>query len=70
MQIKKFPILAQIARKYLSIQTTSGASERVFSDAGLIMTSKRTSMKEDLFEALTFLKRNGNMVDRMFNLLK
>ncbi|CAB4410377.1 unnamed protein product [Rhizophagus irregularis] len=64
---RQFPILAQIARKYLSIQATSGASEHVFSDAGLIMTAKRTSMKEDLFEALIFLKRNGNMVDMMFN---
>jgi hypothetical protein len=65
---QQFPILAQLARKYLSIQATSGASERVFSDADLIMTAKRTSMKEDLFEALIFLKRNGNIVGRMFNL--
>ena len=45
----------------------SEASERAFSDAGLIMSAKRTSMKEDLFEALIFLKRNGNLVKRMFN---
>jgi hypothetical protein len=65
----QFPVLAQLARKYLSIQATSGASERVFSDAGLIMSSKRTSMKTDLFEALIFLKRNGNLVGvgEMFN---
>ncbi|CAB4491270.1 unnamed protein product [Rhizophagus irregularis] len=58
----QFLILAQLARKYLCIQATLGASERVFSDAGLIMSSKRTSMKEDLFEALIFLKRNGDLV--------
>ena len=59
--------MAQLARKYLSIQATSGASERVFSDAELIMSAKRTRMKENLFEALIFLKRNGNLVDRMFD---
>ena len=53
-----------------SIQATSAASECVFSDVGLIMTAKRTSMKEDLFEALIFLKRNGGIVGRMFNLSK
>ena len=63
----QFPIVAEIARKYLSIQATSGASERVFSDAGWIMSTKRTSMKEDLFEALIFLKRNGDLVGGMFN---
>ena len=68
VNLRQFPILAQLARKYLSIQATSGASERVFSDAGLIMTAKRTSMKEDLFEALIFLKRNGSIVGGIFNL--
>ena len=63
----QFPILAQLARKYLSIQATSGASERVFSDAELIMSAKRTRIKEDLFEALIFLKRNGSLVKGMFD---
>ncbi|EXX55558.1 hypothetical protein RirG_224410 [Rhizophagus irregularis DAOM 197198w] len=63
----QFPILAQLGRKYLSIQATSGASERVFSDAGLIMSAKRTSIKEDLFEALIFLKRNGDLIGGIFN---
>ena len=39
----------------INIQATSGASERVFSNAGF-MTAKRTSLNEDLFEALIFLK--------------
>ena len=63
----QFLILAQLAHKYLFIQATSSASERVFSDAGLIMSSKRTKMKEDLFEALIFLKRNGDLTGGMFN---
>ncbi|GET01513.1 zinc finger BED domain-containing protein 1-like [Rhizophagus clarus] len=63
----QYPILAHMIQKYLSIQTMSGASERVFSDARLIMSVKRMRMKEDLFEALIFLKRNGNLVGGMFN---
>jgi hypothetical protein len=31
------------------------------------MSAKRTSMKEDLFEALIFLKRNGDLIGGMFN---
>src|SRR5579859_5408655 len=42
----QFPILAQLACKYLSIPATSGASERVFSNTGLIISAKRTQMKE------------------------
>lgn len=55
---KEFPILSELARKFLAIQATSAASEWLFSDAGNIMTAKRTSMKYDLFETLIFLKRN------------
>ncbi|GET53346.1 zinc finger BED domain-containing protein 1-like [Rhizophagus irregularis DAOM 181602=DAOM 197198] len=63
----EFPVLAQLARKYLCIQASSGASERVFSDAGLIMSAKRMRIKEDLFEALIFLKRNCDLVGGIFN---
>ena len=45
----------------------SRVNKRVFSNARLIMLAKRINMKEDLFEALIFLKRNGNLVGGMFN---
>lgn len=51
----KFPLLAQLARKYLSIQGTSTAAERVMSNMGNVLTKKRLSMKQDLFNALMFL---------------
>jgi len=31
------------------------------------MSAKRMRIKEDLFEALIFLKRNGDLVGGMFN---
>ena len=64
---KEFPILSELSRKFLAVQATSAASERLFSDAGNIMTAKRTSMKCDLFETLIFLKRNKPIVDGMLS---
>ncbi|GES79945.1 zinc finger BED domain-containing protein 1-like [Rhizophagus clarus] len=45
---RQFPILAQLARKYIAVQATPAASEHVLSDTGLIMTAKSASMKDDL----------------------
>ena len=52
---EKFPLLAQLARKYLAIQGTSTAAERVMSTMGNILTKKRLRMKQDLFNSLMFL---------------
>ena len=49
------------------MQKYQWASERVFSDAGLIMSAERMRIKEDLFEALIFLKRNCDLVGGIFN---
>ncbi|CAG8523048.1 9096_t:CDS:2 [Racocetra persica] len=38
--------------------TTSTPSERLFSDAGNLMTSKRTRISPELFKRMLFLKRN------------
>ena len=55
-----------MARKYLTIPATSTSSERLFSDAGNIMTSKRTSLNPMLFERILFLKRNLEFLGGMF----
>ena len=51
----KYPLLARLARKYFSIQGTSTAAERAMSNMGNVLTKKRLSMKQDLFNALMFL---------------
>ena len=60
---EKFPILSFLAKKYLSIYACSTASERLFSDAGNLLTTKRTRISPDLFKKLIFLKRNTKYVN-------
>jgi hypothetical protein len=57
---KTFPILSDLARKYLAVSATSTASERLFSDAGNLLTNKRIRIKPKLFKKIMFLKRNAS----------
>jgi zinc finger BED domain-containing protein 1 (E3 SUMO-protein ligase ZBED1) len=54
-----FPMLQGLAFKYLTIPATSVPSERLFSSAGDIISSKRASLGAELARELIFL--NGNM---------
>jgi hypothetical protein len=51
-----YPILAKLARKYLSIPATSVPSERLFSSAGLTITEKRTCLNSQFVESILLLK--------------
>ena len=53
-----YPELAVLARKYLSIQASSGACERMFSLAGHIFSLKRRCLGHSIFSDLVFLKLN------------
>ncbi|KAJ8348869.1 hypothetical protein SKAU_G00274580 [Synaphobranchus kaupii] len=54
----RFPLLANIAKKYLCICATSTPSERVFSTAGNVLTPKRSLLKPDKVNMLVFLAKN------------
>jgi hypothetical protein len=51
----KFPILAKVARECLQTPSTSAASERLFSESGLVSTKKRNRLLHELIEELVFL---------------
>ena len=51
----KYPDIARLARKYLSVQGTSTPAERVMSDMGIILNKKRLSMSDDSFRMLMYL---------------
>ena len=51
----KYPDIARLARKYLSVQGTSTPAERVMSDMGLILNKKRLAMTEENFRMVMYL---------------
>ena len=58
-----WPILAKMARNYLSIPPASVPSERRFSTAGQIATDRRNRLHSEKLEMLLFLNKNL----RLFN---
>ena len=55
MNKDKYPDIATLAKKYLSVQGTSTPAERVMSDMGTILNKKRLSMNDESFRMLMYL---------------
>ena len=66
----KYPILAKMARIHLAIPATSTPSERLFSDAGNLLSAKRTKINSELFKSIMFLKRNASKVSSIHSIHK
>ncbi|CAB5330942.1 unnamed protein product [Rhizophagus irregularis] len=64
----RFPVLSKLARKYLAIPATSTPSERLFSEAGNVMTIKRTQLAPNILENLVFCKKNWRLAGGVFPL--
>lgn len=58
----KYPLLAKSAKRFLAVQATSVASERVFSAAGSIVTAKRSVIDPLHLDELLFIKKNLGQV--------
>lgn len=55
---RKYPKLSKYAKRYLSVPATSASSERSFSGAGNIITSKRACIKSENVKKICFLSAN------------
>ena len=60
----KYPIIAELARRYLCIPATSAPSERVFSIAGLTIAKDRASLDPEIAGAIIFLNGSWDTVDQ------
>jgi hypothetical protein len=54
--------LKKMVKRVFSVQASSAPIERVFSHAGLILSSRRTNMSEQLFRDLVFLRVNQDLL--------
>ncbi|CAG8553222.1 9748_t:CDS:1 [Ambispora gerdemannii] len=62
------PLMAQQARRSLAIPGTSVSSERLFSDAGNVVTEKRNRLHPNTVHDLLFLKENQHCFNPYSNL--
>lgn len=58
----KYPLLARIARRYFCVVASSVPSERLFSQAGQVITDQRASLNPEMAEQQIFVLQNRELV--------
>ena len=58
----RFPLVAEVARKYLCVPASSATSERSFSKAGHIVRARRAKLSDEHVKELTFLSWNQDLM--------
>lgn len=61
-------ILANIVKQVFPVQASSAPVERVFSQSEIVMPPRKTSMGDELFQSLVFLRVNQNFLKILFKL--
>ena len=54
----RFPIVGELARRWLCVPATSTPSERVFSDCGVALNAKRSRLDGDVLESQIIVRQN------------
>jgi len=57
-QLRTYPVVARVFIKYNTSVPSSAPVERLFSQAGLILTPRRIKLSDESFETLPLLKKN------------
>jgi hypothetical protein len=60
----RYPCLARVARRNLSVQATSSQAERDFSVAGQVVSKKRVSLSPETVNICTFCSINREYVPK------
>ena len=58
----RYPIVAQVARKYLCVPASSATSERSFSKVGHIVRARRAKLSDEHVKELSFLSWNPDLM--------
>jgi hypothetical protein len=54
--------MQSVVKRVFTVQASSAPIERAFSQSGLIMSPRRTSMRDELFQSLVFLRVNKHLL--------